>query len=137
MSTLTPIAQVPSFRLPPHSPESVPVNMGRLLEMADDDPVQLRELVGMYVKESTDVMRNLKVSVQAGDWDQTERLAHRLGGTSAVCGMIPIVRPLRDLEMTAKAGHRSFNEMLLVEASREHARVTEYLEGLGLTEVAQ
>jgi HPt (histidine-containing phosphotransfer) domain-containing protein len=111
--------------------------MGRLLEMADDDPVQLRELVGMYVKESTDVMRNLKVSVQAGDWDQTERLAHRLGGTSAVCGMIPIVRPLRDLEMTAKAGHRSFNEMLLVEASREHARVTEYLEGLGLTEVAQ
>lgn len=137
MSSLTPTTQSASFNRPMQFPEISPVNMSRLSEMADDDPVQLRELVGMYVKESTDVMRDLKMSVQVGDWDQTERLAHRLGGTSAVCGMIPIVRPLRDLEMTAKAGHRSFNEMLLVEASREHARVTEYLKGLGLTEVAQ
>lgn len=137
MSSLTPTTQSASFNRPIQFLESCPVNMSRLREMADEDPVQLRELVGMYVKESTGVMRDLKISVQNGDWDQTERLAHRLGGTSAVCGMIPIVRPLRDLEMTAKAGHRSFNEMLLVEASREHARVTEYLEGLGLTEVAQ
>ena len=133
MSTQTFVAQYKT----PQPADSAPVNMTRLLEMVDDDPVQLRELVAMYVKESTDAMRDLRVSVQTGNWDQTERLAHRLGGTSAVCGMAGIVPPLRELEMTAKAGHRSFNEMLVIEASREHARVTKYFEGLGLNEVAQ
>ena len=137
MISLTPIAQSAGFKVAPHSLESVPVNMGRLLEMADDDPSQLRELVDMYVKESTGVMHDLKLSVQAGDWDQTERLAHRLGGTSAVCGVNQITLPLRDLEMAAQAGHRSFNEMLLIQATHEHARAIEYLEELGLTEVAQ
>lgn len=137
MSSLTAIAQSASSKLPPRSPEGVPVNMNRLQDLANDDPVQLRELVGMYIKESTDVMRDLKISLQTADWEQSERLAHRLGGTSAVCGILGIVRPLRELEMTAKAGHRSFNEMLFREASRQHTRITAYLEGLGLTEVAQ
>ncbi len=137
MSSLTTIARSASLRPPPHSPEGVPVNMHRLQDMANDDPVQLRELVGLYIKESTDVMRALKISLQTADWEQSERLAHRLGGTSAVCGILGIVRPLRELEMTAKAGHRSFNKMLFREASRQYARVTAYLDGLGLTAVAQ
>lgn len=114
-------------------PDAEPVDMDRLLEMVNHEPAQLREIVQMYLAESDRVMLELRASVQAGDWGETERLAHRLGGTSATCGMIGLVRPLRELEMTAGEGRWSKNQALLLEAARQLARVSAALAGYGLS----
>lgn len=113
-------------------PDGDPIDMGRLLDMVNHEPAQLRELVQMYLAESERAMCDLRLSVQVGDWDETERLAHRLCGTSATCGMIAIVPPLRRLEMTAGEGRWSDNQALLLEAARQQARVSAALKGRGL-----
>lgn len=118
-------------------PDHHPVDMDRLLGMVDDDPVRIREVVSMYLHESERALGELWASVQAGDWDETERVAHRLGGTSATCGMSAVVRPLRELEMIAKAGRWSRNQALVLEARRQHDRVIACLEGYGLRKVAR
>ena len=116
-------------------PEAPAVDMNRLLEMVDDDPGELRHIVNMYLSESQQVMSELRASIQAGDWDQTERLAHRLAGTSVTCGMAAMARPLRDLEISAKAGRWSKNQALFLEARHEQARVSACLEGYGLKKI--
>jgi len=113
-------------------PDEEPVDMARLLEMVSDDPVELREVVNMYLEESEKGMGELWASVQAGDWDQTERLAHRLAGTAATCGMIAEVTPLHELEVVAKAGRWSKNQALLLDAARQHVRIAACLKGYGL-----
>lgn len=118
-------------------PDHHPVDMDRLLGMVDDDPARLREIVGMYLQESERAMGELWASVQAGDWDETQRVAHRLGGTSATCGMVAVVRPLRELEMIAREGRWSRNQALVLEAGRQHDRVIACLEGYGLRKVAR
>src|SRR5689334_18036096 len=87
------------------SHQSAPaVDMNRLLDMVGDDPAELRQIVDMFLTESQRCMSELRASIQAGDWDEAVRLAHRLAGTSATCGMAAMVSPLRELEITAKAG---------------------------------
>ena len=108
--------------------EEVPVDMARLLEMVDDDAAALRELVNLYLSESAELMGSLRSAVQAGSAEQVEWAAHKLGGSSATCGMIGIVAPLRELERSGRAGHSSQNEPLLLEAGRQHRRICAYLE---------
>jgi len=114
------------------SPDHEPVDMDRLLGMVDDDPGRLKAVVGLFLDESERVMGELSASVQAGDWEVTKSLAHRLGGTSATYGMVAMTAPLRELEVTATAGRWSTNQALLLEARRQQDRVIAYLEAYGL-----
>ncbi len=107
--------------------EECPVDMARLGEMADDDPTATRELVDMYLLEADEVMGALRASVQSGPAAETERLAHKLGGSSSTCGMAGIVAPLRELERSGVAGHWPENEQLLQEADRQLERIRAYL----------
>ena len=113
-------------------PDVEPVDLNRLLEMVDDDPVQLREVVSMYLNESTKGIGELWASIQAGDWDQTERLAHRLCGTAAMCGMVGLVAPLRAIEIEAQSGRWSRLQILMLEARRQQGRVVDCLGRHGL-----
>jgi HPt (histidine-containing phosphotransfer) domain-containing protein len=113
-----------------------PVDMNRLLEMVNDEPQRLRELASSYLVEADDIMEGLWTSVQKADWDQTMRLAHRLSGTSAVCGMRPLAASLRELEIKAKDGRWSENQALLQEAGRQHIRVANCLRSYGLRKLA-
>ena len=107
--------------------EECPVDMARLGEMADHDPAATRELVDMYLREADEVMGALRASVQSGPAAETERLAHKLGGSSATCGMAGIVPPLRELERSGIAGHWPENEQLLQEADRQLERIRAFL----------
>ncbi len=119
--------------------DASPVDMDRLLGMVHDEPEELRYVVNMYLSESRQVMDRLWAAVDAADWAQTEALAHRLAGTSATCGMTAMVRPLRELEIVAKAGRCAKNQTLCLEATHQHARVTAYLEShvLGMPALAR
>lgn len=118
-------------------PDVEPVDLDRLLEMVDDDPVQLREVVNMYLSESTKGIGELWASIQAGDWDQTERLSHRLCGTAAMCGMVGLVAPLRAIEIEAHSGRWSRLQISMLEARRQQSRVVKCLEAHGLKRTQQ
>lgn len=113
-------------------PDVEAVDLDRLLEMVDHDPTQLREVVAMYLNESTRGIGELWAAIQAGDREQTERLAHRLCGTAAMCGMVGVVAPLRAIEISADSGGWSRIQLLMLEARRQHSRVVDCLEELGL-----
>lgn len=108
------------------------VDLKKLVEMVDDDPTQLRQVVSMYLNESTRGIGELGASIQAGDWDQSERLAHRLCGSAAMCGMVGLVAPLRAIEVAAQTGRVPRIELLMLEARRQHSRVLDCLESHGL-----
>ena len=112
--------------------EVEPVDLNRLLEMVDDDPAQLREVVSMFLTESTRGTGELSASIEAGDWDESERLAHRLCGTAAMCGMVGLVAPLRAIEIAAQTGRCSRIHLLMLEARRQQVRVVDCLERHGL-----
>jgi|EndMetStandDraft_5_1072996.scaffolds.fasta_scaffold53518_3 HPt (histidine-containing phosphotransfer) domain-containing protein len=109
-----------------------PVDLNHLEDLTDHQPQKLRELVAAFVAEVEETMDGLGASIDAGDWDQTEALAHRLSGTSATCGMVGLVTPLHDLELLAKVGGRSSNQALFREARYQQARTSVFLESCGL-----
>ena len=104
---------------------SQPVDMARLRDMVDDDPTTLRLIVDLYLAESSELMAGLRRAVRAGANADVEAIAHKLGGSSATCGMMGIVAPLRELEHSGKASKRlesgqSPNEQALLEAEHQH-----------------
>lgn len=111
----------------PSTPEAEPVDMARLRDVADDDPAGMRDLVDMYLAESVELMDSLRCAMRTGLPREVERVAHKLGGSSATCGMNGIVAPLRELERSGKAGQWPENEQLLQEATRQHERICAYL----------
>jgi HPt (histidine-containing phosphotransfer) domain-containing protein len=86
----------------------------------------------MYLNESNRGIGELWASIQAGDWDQSERLAHRIGGSASMCGMVGLVAPLRAIEIAARSGRWSRIQALMVEARRQQGRVLASLERHGL-----
>ena len=84
--------------------EEPPVDMERLLEMAEDDPKQMKELAGMYLDQAEELVTSLATAIQTGSAAETEKLAHKLAGSSSTCGMTAVVAPLREIERQGHEG---------------------------------
>ena len=112
--------------------DQAPVDLEYLEEITQRQPHKLRELVAAFAIEVEETMSGIGASISAGDWDETEALAHRLSGTSATCGMVGLVAPLHDLEMLAKVGGRASNQALYREARYQQRRIGVFLEERGL-----
>ena len=80
-----------------HSP-TPPVDMERLLDFSDGSVENLRELITLYVKQTTDQLEELSAAAKAGSASEVRRLAHSCAGASSTCGMVRIVPLLRELE---------------------------------------
>jgi CheY-like chemotaxis protein len=75
-----------------------PVDMERLLDFSDGSADNLRELITLYLTQTTEQLEQLTVAVKAGSAPEVRRLAHSCAGASSTCGMIRIVPLLRELE---------------------------------------
>ena len=93
--------------------EDGPVDLERLMDFAAGDQDQLVELVGIYLKQTTEQIDNLVTALQAGDIVRVSRVAHSCAGASATCGMREIVPLLRQVELLANEGNViAINELL-------------------------
>jgi HPt (histidine-containing phosphotransfer) domain-containing protein len=104
-----------------------PVDLARLQEMAGDNPEDLHAIVDLYLAESEKAMGGLRTAIRAGEAGEVEALAHKLGGSSAMCGMTAIIAPLLAMEKSNDAGHWPEKEKLLREADRQRERIRAYL----------
>ena len=94
-----------------------PVDMERLLDFANGDPVNLRELVELYLQQTSKQVEQLIAAVQVRNSADVKRLAHSCSGASSTCGMGGMVPLLRELE-------RQGNEILLPNAPQLAADVS-------------
>jgi CheY-like chemotaxis protein/HPt (histidine-containing phosphotransfer) domain-containing protein len=75
-----------------------PVDMARLLDFSDGSMESLRELVTLYLQQTTEQLAQLMDAAKAGSAPEVRRLAHSCAGASSTCGMLRIVPLLRELE---------------------------------------
>ena len=83
--------------------EEAPVDIQRLAEATDSDPEQLRKLIELYLRQSSESMKDLEAAIQTGTCREVERLAHKYFGASANCGMTAILGSLRELEQMGRS----------------------------------
>jgi len=89
----------------PASNTDVPsIDMERLNEFSEGDPQNLRELVELYIKQTTGQVEDLSNAVHDNRVADVRRIAHSCAGASATCGMKRIVPPLRELERQGEEG---------------------------------
>jgi CheY-like chemotaxis protein/HPt (histidine-containing phosphotransfer) domain-containing protein len=79
-------------------PVEDPVDMERLLDFTDGNPDSLRELVTLYLEQTSGQLDQLEAAAKTANAAEVRRLAHSCAGASATCGMRLLVGILRELE---------------------------------------
>ncbi len=78
----------------------------------------LREIIDMYLTKADELLTDLQAAIEVGAAEDVKRLAHRLAGSSVVCGVTAMIQPLRALEQRGREGQLSDAEQLLAQAVR-------------------
>jgi CheY-like chemotaxis protein len=108
--------------------EASPVDLERLLDLTDGNPESLRELVELYLSQTTGQIAQLEAAVKTGAAPETRRLAHSCAGASATCGMTRLVPLLRELERQGYEGKLTTAAELCREAGCEFERIRKFLQ---------
>ena len=110
------------------APETGPVDIDRLLEFTDGSPENLRELVDLYLTQTTEQLEKLRAALAAADPAEVRRVAHSCAGASATCGMRHMVPLLRELERQGREGKLTDAGGIFEQTAREFQKVRSYLE---------
>jgi signal transduction histidine kinase/DNA-binding response OmpR family regulator/HPt (histidine-containing phosphotransfer) domain-containing protein len=111
----------------PVTEQECPVDMQRLMEVSEDDPERVHELVGLYSVQSEDLLKKLGVAIRNRAAEEVARLAHQYIGISANCGMTAIVSPLQELERMGRSGLLNGAEQSFADASNQCTRIQQFL----------
>ena len=102
-----------------------PVSLARLHEAMGDE---LFEILDIYLVQTSENLEKLTTAIAAGDASEVNSIAHNCAGTSANCGMVAMVEPLRKLERMGREGSLDGAGSLGEELLREFARVQAFLQ---------
>jgi CheY-like chemotaxis protein len=118
--------------------ENAPVDMDRLLEFTDGSAENLRELVDLYLSQTTEQLEKLRTAIAATDAAEVRRVAHSCAGASATCGMRHMVPLLRELERQGREGKLSDAAAVFEQTAHEFQRIRVFLESrqVGQNDVA-
>jgi CheY-like chemotaxis protein/HPt (histidine-containing phosphotransfer) domain-containing protein len=108
--------------------EEPPVDIDRLHEFTDGNVDSLRELVTLYLDQTTTQLEQLEAAIQAKSATEVRRLAHSCAGASATCGMRRLVPMLRELEHKGFENKLEGAAQICENASREFERIRTFLE---------
>ena len=85
------------------APDEAPlVDMALLSDAAGQEETRLRDLIQLYSKQMAEQVPLLEAAIAGGSAEDVRQIAHRCAGSSASCGMLGVVPPLRDLERLGK-----------------------------------
>lgn len=85
-------------------PNTPLLDLELLNESADFGIDGLRELIDMYMEQADETVAGLQKAIQAGAPGAVMDLAHKLAGSSAVCGLTAMIGPLRTMEKQGRKG---------------------------------
>lgn len=105
--------------------ESVPpVNLHRLHDAMGDEVVVMIEI---YIKQTSANLTSLAEAIDTGNAVEVELIAYNCASTSANCGVIALVEPLRKLAQMGGEGSLDGATALAVEVFSEFDRVKTFL----------
>jgi HPt (histidine-containing phosphotransfer) domain-containing protein len=110
------------------TPLPPPVDMDRLLDFANGNPENLRELAELYIQQTSGQIEQLLAAVNSEAGGDVRRLAHSCAGASSTCGMMVIGPLLRELERQGLEGLEADASELAGKIEREFDRIREFLE---------
>lgn len=102
--------------------------MDRLLDFTNGSLENLRELVTLYLNQTSEQLKQLATAIAANAAPEVRRLAHSCAGASATCGMRRLAPQLRELERQGMEGKLTNADRLCQEVTREFDRIRAYLE---------
>lgn len=108
--------------------EQPPVDMERLNDFAGGSQENFNELVGLYLKQTTEQLEQIRATVASRDAEGTSRVAHSCAGASATCGMLAIVPLLRQIEHLSQDEKIDEAAAVLPQVEREFERLKRFLE---------
>ncbi len=88
-------------------PDEPLLDLELLAESAETGPEAFSDLVDLYLAQAREVTGRLRSSISAGAAAEVEKLAHKLAGSSAVCGAKAVATMLRTLEKQGGEGRLS------------------------------
>jgi CheY-like chemotaxis protein len=107
----------------------LPVEMDRLNDLTDGNPDNLRELVELYYKQTTQQLAQIEAAASANKTDEVRRVAHSCAGASATLGMTRLVPMLRNLEKQGASGTLTDALQIFEDAAREFKQIQKFLAG--------
>ena len=88
----------------------------------------MRELVTLYLGQTSEQLEQLETAVAASAPSEVRRIAHSCAGASATCGMRRLVALLRELERQGFEGQLTDAAQLSYQAGEEFERIRHFLE---------
>ena len=107
--------------------QPLPVDMDCLRDAAGDEPEEIKELMDLYLDQTTQQLQQLKRTIGSGVAIETERLAHTCKGASANCGMGGLAQVMFEIEKSAREGQFDGVSDLLAQAEKEFERIRVFL----------
>jgi two-component system, sensor histidine kinase and response regulator len=95
--------------------------------LTDGNDDNLRELVEMYLKQTTKQFEQMQTAIHSNDADTLRRVAHSCAGASATLGMTHLLPCLRELEKLGAAGTVAGGNEIFEAATLEYRRIGEFL----------
>jgi two-component system sensor histidine kinase/response regulator len=127
MTPAAPTAPSPKADAPVPGAEGLPVEMERLNDLTDGDADSIRELVDLFLKQTTQQLAQLEAAVRANKADDVRRVAHSCAGASATLGMTRFVPMLRELEKQGASGALTTAAQVYEDAAREFKLIQNFL----------
>lgn len=93
-------------------------------------PAFLVELIDVFLKDSPELIKQMRSGLAAGDIERVRRAAHSIKSNSASFGADRLAGVARELEMMAKGGSLDGAESKLSAVEAEYARLLPLLEEL-------
>jgi signal transduction histidine kinase/HPt (histidine-containing phosphotransfer) domain-containing protein len=112
---------------PMKQPLEPSVEMDRMTDLTDGNQDQLRELVEMYLKQTSKQLAQLETAIRDGNAGTVRQVAHSCAGASATLGMVHLVPRLRELEKLGASGTLPGAVEIFDQATHEYVQVQEFL----------
>jgi len=87
----------------------------------------VREILDLYLEQMESSLKKLNAAIAAGNASEVDLIAHNCYGSSANCGMIAMIAPLRDLERMGRENQLGGAADRVAEAEKEFERIKIYL----------
>jgi PAS domain S-box-containing protein len=107
---------------------SPPVDLEILMDLAGDNEERLQELAGRYVRQTAEQLFKLRDAIATGVAPDVKSIAHSAAGSSAMCGMTPMVALLRELERMGQNNQLAAAPGAYSEVEKEFARIKQFLD---------
>jgi HPt (histidine-containing phosphotransfer) domain-containing protein len=105
-----------------------PVDLERLHEALGEDPEEIFEILNLYRTEMAENLNKLDLAIASGNAGEVEMIAHNCAGTSANCGMVAVVEPLRELERLGRTNQLAGAASLKAQVGVGFERIKRFLE---------